>query len=73
MPKNENNKKISISINKTLEDLGYKFKDFDPKNYEEFYEVLSDKADMVELVRRAIVDKNGNTIAKGKVYVPMNF
>jgi hypothetical protein len=73
LPKNENNKKISISINKTLEDLGYKFKDFDPKNYEEFYEVGSDKADMVELIRRAIIDKDGKTIAKGKVYLPENF
>ena len=73
LPKNENNKKISISINKTLEDLGYKFKDFDPKNYEEFYEVPSDKANMVELIRRAIVDKEGKTIAKGKVYLPENF
>ena len=56
-----------------MEDLGYKFKDFNPKKYDGLYEVERGKVDKVELVRRAIVDKEGKTIAKGKVYVPENF
>jgi len=70
---NKQTNELSKKIIKTVEDLGYKFKDFNPKNYDGLYEVELGKVDKVELVRRAIVDKNGNTIAEGKVYVPMNF
>ena len=56
-----------------MDDLGYKFKDFEHKKYNDFYDVEKYSIDEIELVARAIVDKNGNTIAKGKVYVPENF
>ena len=59
------------NITQILDDLGYKFKDFDPKNYNKFYEF--ERYNEFELLYRAIVDKNGNTIAKGKVSLPENF
>ena len=70
---NKQTNELSKKIIKTVEDLGYKFKDFDPKNYDGLYEAEPSTVDKVELVRRAIIDKNGNTIAKGKVYLPENF
>lgn len=70
---NKQTNELSKKIIKTVEDLGYKFKDFNPNKYDGLYEVEWGNVDKVELIRRAIVDKNGNTIAEGKVYVPMNF
>ena len=56
-----------------MDDLGYKFKDFDPKNYDGIYGIEKQPLEKIELNCRAIVDKQGSTVAKGKVYVPMNF
>lgn len=70
---NKQANELSKKIIKTVEDLGYKVKDFDPKNYKNFYDAEPSSVDEVELVRRAIIDKNGNTILKGKVYLPENF
>lgn len=73
LPQNELTSRINNNIKKILDDLGYKFKDFDPKNYDGIYGIEKQPLEKIQLVCRAIVDKNGNTIAKGKVYLPMNF
>ena len=70
---NKQTNELSKKIIKTVEDLGYRFEKFDPKKYKGLYEAETGMVDKVELVRRAIVDKEGKTIAKGKVYLPENF
>ena len=65
--------KIKKSVETTLAKLRYKFEDFGTKT-KDLYDIEYDHAlKDIELVRRAIVDKNGNEILKGKVYAPENF
>lgn len=48
--------------------------DFNPKNYHDFY--LTDYCNRVNkplCALRPIVDKDGNCIAKGKVFLPKDF
>ena len=73
LPQNELTSRINNNIKKILDDLGYKFKDFDPKNYDGIYGIEKQPLEKIKIIQRAIVDKNGNTIAKGRVYVPENF
>ena len=69
---NSSVKNLKRKISKTLEDLGYKFENYGSKT-ENLYDIEKINITTPELVNRAIVDKNGKCILKGKVYVPMNF